>query len=152
MGRDFTFNSTASVDLGNGHGQLVREELESVTSCVLPSREDDVFIGCDIDIQGPVTSESQSEGGLTKEDEEGDQEKEMTFPGAYPIEQQDVYVALDERGELPAKDTYLLVDSVQVVQNKGVEANPVPCPTVERPILYGLEKSFSRFVAYLFDW
>ena len=158
MGRDFTFNTTASVDLGNSNDrQLVREELqvESVTSCVvLPSTEaeDEVFIGCDI--QEPVaTSESQSEGGLTKEDEEGE-EKEMTFPGAYPIEQ-DVDVASDEpASELLAKATHLLLDLVQVVvQRKGVEANPpVPCPTVERPFLYGLEKSFSRFVAYLLDW
>jgi hypothetical protein len=99
LSRDFTFGSSGTGDL-----ECAQPTITSGSTCGLPSPVDNVFLDCSI--QAPIISE----GGfgarpavhvnLSEPEEEDDQEMEMTFPGAYPIEQ--VVYALDEPAKLPA--------------------------------------------------
>jgi hypothetical protein len=114
-----------------------------IVSCGLPSLGKDAFLGCGI--QGSIISKCELETGLAirvdlGEPEADYQEKELTFPGTYPIEL--VVCASDE----PAKRI------AEVAQKQDFEAKVSPCPTVHPSAQYGLRESFCRLFAHLFDW
>lgn len=75
-----------------------------------------------------------------EEPEEDVQEKEMTFPGAYPIEQ--VVYALDE----PPRHF------VKVAEKSFFETKVLPFPTVHPTAQYGFKNLFFKFFAYFFAW
>ena len=136
LSRDFTFGSS-----GSGNLERAQPTVITCTSCGLPSPVDDVFLDCSI--QASVISEPELESRPVfpdlREPEEDNQEKEMTFPGAYPIEQ--IVYALDEPAKLRARHF------VKVAQKNNFETDVLPCPTV-----YGFKELFFRFFAHFFDW
>jgi hypothetical protein len=87
LSRDFPFGSSGSGDL-----ESAQSTITSGTSCGLPSPVDNVSLDCSI--QASIiseVSELELEAGPAvrvnlKEPEDDDQEKEMTFPGAYLIQ------------------------------------------------------------------
>ena len=103
-------------------------------------------VSLDCSIQTSINSERELEATPAasdlREPEEDDQEKEMTFPGAYPIEQ--VVYALDE-AKLPAKH-------FNVAQKNHFETEGLPCPTVHLSFQYGFKELFFKFFAYFFEW
>ena len=141
LSRDVTFGSSGSCDL-----EGAQPTITSGTSCGFPSPVDNVFLDCSIQVS---ISECELEArpavrvGL-KEHEEDDQEKEMTFPGAYPIEQ--VVDALNEPLKLLARP------SVKVAQKNHFETEILPCPTFHPPAQYGFKGLFFRIFACFFDW
>ena len=116
-------------------------EARPVVGDLREPEEDDL----DCSIQASNTSERELEAtpvvcDLT-EHVKDDQEKEMTFPGAYPIEQ--VVYALDEPAKSPPKH------SVKVAQKEYLESEVYPCPTVYP---YEFKELFLRSFAYFFNW
>ena len=104
-------------------------------------------------IQASVTSERELEARpvvcepVEDDQVEDDQEKEMSFPGAYPIEQ--VVYVLHEPANLPPRH------SVKVAKKKYLESEVYHCPTdatVYPSAQYGFKELFFRFLAYFFDW
>lgn len=110
-----------------------------VTPCGLPSPVDNVFLDCSI--QASIISERELEARpavcINLREPEDDQEKEMTFPGAYPIEQ--VVHALDE----PAKHIF------KAAQKNRFEAEGFPCPAVHPSVQHGFKELFFRIFAFI---
>lgn len=141
LSRDFIFGSSGSGDL-----ESAQPTITSGASCGPPSPVDNVFLDCGI--QASVISERELEarpavGVNLKEPEVDDLEKEMSFPGAYPIER--VVYALDEPAKLRAR--YF----VKVSQKNHFETEVLPCPTVHPSTQCGFKGLFSRIFAYFFD-
>ena len=110
--------------------------------------EEDVL---DCSIQASIIPERELEARPVvcdlREPVEDDQEKEMAFFGAYPIEQ--VVYVLHEPANLPPRH------SVKVVKKKYLESEVYHCPTdatVYPSAQYGFKELFFRFLAYFFDW
>lgn len=133
LSRDFSFGSSGSGDL-----ESAQPTITSSTSCG-PSSP------VDCSIQASIISEvSKARPAVRvnlKELEEDDQEKEMTFPGAYPIEQ--VVCALDERAKHFVK--------VAHAQKNHFKSEFLPCPTVRPSAQHGFKESFFGIFAYFFD-
>jgi hypothetical protein len=141
LSRDFTFGSSDSGDL-----ETAQPTITTCTSCGLPSPVDNVSLDCSI--QASIHSERELEvrpaASDLREPEEDDQEKEMTFPGAYPIEK--VVYALDERAKLPARHF------AKVAQKNRFETEVLLCPAVHPSAQCGFKELFFRFFAYFLDW
>ena len=107
---------------------------------------DNVLLDCSI--QASVIFERELEARPAvhvnlREPEEDDQEKEMTFPGAYPTEQ--VVYALNEPANLPARHF------VKVAQKNHFETEVLPCPTVHPSAQYSFKELFFKILTYFFD-
>ena len=141
LSRDFSLGLSSSGDL-----EISQPAISTCTSCGRPSPVDNVFLNCSI--RASVTSERELEARPVvhdlREPEEDDREKEISFPGAYPIEQ--VVNALDEPATLPARHF------VKVAQKKYSESGVHPCPTVYPSAQYGFKELFFRFFTYFFEW
>lgn len=142
LSRDFTFGSSGSGDL-----ESAQPTIPCCKSCGLPSPVDNVFL--DSSIQASNISERDLEVKPAvrvnlRELEEDNQEKEMTFPGAYPIEQ--VAYGLDEPAKLPAGHF------VKVARKNHFETEVLPCPILHPPAQYVFKELFFRFFTYFFDW
>jgi hypothetical protein len=175
LSRDFTFGSSGSGDL-----ESAQPTITTCTSCGRPSPAGNIFL--DSSIQASNISEPESETRPAvrnlREPEEDDQEKEMTFPGAYPIEQ--VVYALEARpafrdlrepeedqeremtfpGAYPIEHVVYALDEpakltasnfVKVAQKNRFETEVLPCPTVQPSAQYGFKELFFGFFAYILD-
>ena len=100
--------------------------------------EEDVY---NCSIQASITSDSEREleaRPVVCEPVKDEQEKEMTFPGAYPIEP--VVYALDGPANLPPRH------SVKGTQKKYSESE------VYSVYPSGFKELYLRFCAYFFEW
>jgi hypothetical protein len=140
LSRDFTFGSSGSGDL-----ESAQPTITTCTSCGRPSPVGNIFLDCSIQASNISEPESEARPAVRnlREPEEDDQEKEMTFPGAYPIEQ--VVYALDEPAKLPASHY------IKVSQKNHFETEVLPCPTVHPSAQYGFKELFFSFFAYILD-
>lgn len=143
LSRDFLFGSAGL--------ESAQSTITSCTSCGLPSPVDNVSLDCSS--QASIISEvSEMELDArptvrvnSKEpEEEDDQEKEMTFPGAYPIEQ--VVYALDKSAKLRTRHL------VKVAPKNHFKSEVPPCPTVHPSAQHGFKELLFRIIAYIFDW
>jgi hypothetical protein len=176
LSRDFTFGSSGSGDL-----ESAQPTITTCTSCGRPSPVGNIFL--DYSIQASIISEPESEAPAVpdlREPEEDDQEKEMTFPGAHPIEQ--VVYALEVRpavrdlkepkeddqeremtfpGAYPIEQFVYALDEpaklpaghfVKIAQKNHLETEVFPCPTVHPSAKYSFKELFFSFFAYILDW
>ena len=141
LSRDFTLESS-----GSGDVESAQPTITTCTSCGLPSPVDNVLLDCSV--QAITISEREVEARPAvqvnlREPEADDQEKEMTFPGAYPFEQ--VVCALNEP---PAKlPTRYFIKSTQ----KNHSETDSEVPTVHPSAQYSFKELFFKILTYFFD-
>ena len=152
LSRAFTLGSSGSGDL-----ESARPTITPCASCGLPSRMDNILLDCSV--QATIISECELEARPAvrlnlrepeaddqekeendQEKEEDDREKEMTFPGAYPVEQA-VY-ALNEPAKLPAR---------HFIKSAQKNHSETEVPTVHRSAQYGFKDIFFKILTYFFN-
>ena len=122
--RDFILRSSGSVDV-----ESAQPTITTCTSCSFSSPEGNVLLDCTT--QAPVISERELEARPAvrvnlREPEDDDREKEMTFPGAYPIEE--VVYALNEPAKLPARHFVQAVQKNRFKTGSPLLNLPSICP------------------------